>query len=145
MKSLREDSYTLLFQQYHQSYRLDSPSTSILDIAYNICLATAGRDGQPHATLVWFVESDGHILALSHHNALKVRNIRSNPKVHLTTGPFKAFGTAEIRDDPDTMTNCIDLLKKRYKSMQQEYERVLLFLPIMDCVIDITPTKVGLS
>lgn len=144
MKSLREDPFTLLFKPYRQSYQLDKSSSCILNKAFTVCLATAGNDGQPHVTIVWFVESGGHILVPSHHNAFKVRNIRSNPKVHITTGPLKAFGTAEIRDDSKSTSNCITLLRKRYKPMTHEFERLEIFLPAMDCVIDITPSKVGL-
>jgi len=47
-------------------------------------LATAGPDGRPQATPVWFLlEDDGHIMINTSQGRLKLRNVEANPHVAL--------------------------------------------------------------
>ena len=48
-----------------------------------IWLVTAGRDGQPQPSPVWFLWDSGSVLIRSQPNTPKVRNIAANPRVAL--------------------------------------------------------------
>ncbi len=69
-------------------------------------ITTVSPDGQPQSSPVWFLWADGDFLVYAQPHSLKVRNIRSNPKVslHLNSdesgGQIATFeGSARISED----------------------------------------------
>lgn len=70
-------------------------------------LTSIRANGFPHAVPIWFLWHDGELIVLSEPGAVKVRNIRGNPKVllHLEAGAdgeqlTVLQGLAEISADP---------------------------------------------
>ncbi len=68
-------------------------------------LTTVRRDGTPLPTPIWFLWCGDHFLLFSEPDALKVRNIRRNPRVALNfntdpTGEMFAVFIGEARIDP---------------------------------------------
>ena len=56
-------------------------------------LATVRPDGRPHLAPIWYMVEDGKAYVITGPNAVKVRNVRENPKVSLSIAtdqrPFK--------------------------------------------------------
>jgi PPOX class probable F420-dependent enzyme len=72
-------------------------------------LTTVRADGMPLPTPVWFLWNEGHFLLFSEPGALKVRNIRRNPRVALNfntdaTGEIFAIFTGEAVIDPNPVS-----------------------------------------
>jgi PPOX class probable F420-dependent enzyme len=114
-------------------------------------LTSIRADGFPHAVPIWFLWHDGELIVLSEPGAVKVRNIRGNPKVllHLEAGASGEQltvlqGLAEISADPTAAwidrigvaygakyTTGLADLRMTMRSMAAQYS----------AVIRITPTK----
>ncbi|RZU66018.1 PPOX class probable F420-dependent enzyme [Microterricola gilva] len=114
-------------------------------------LTSMRANGFPHAVPIWFLWHDDELIVLSEPGAVKVRNIRGNPKVllHLEAGAngdelTVLQGIAEISPDPTAAwvdrigaaygakyTTGLADLNMTMRSMAAQYS----------AVIRITPTK----
>ena len=46
-----------------------------------IRIATASRDGEPHAVVVWFIFKDNMIYFATNDDSKKLRNLKENPRI----------------------------------------------------------------
>ena len=92
-----------------------------LEASRNYWVATAGPDGEPHATAVWGVFVDGSLHFGGGPNTLWSRNLAANPRVnvHLENGDDVVIieGTVDrITDATDpAMTRIDDAYEAKYK------------------------------
>ena len=82
---------------------------------------TLGRDGAPHATIVWVDADDGHILVNTAKGRVKDRNVRGDPRVciALTNGDdaydwISIAGTVVDIEEGERAERHIDELSWRY-------------------------------
>lgn len=84
---------------------VDLPDTVRTRLAeeWNVWLCTVRPDGSAHVAPVWFVYEDGTWWIGTDASAVKVRNLRGEPRVSLAlengTRPVVAEGTASLTDD----------------------------------------------
>ncbi len=85
-------------------------------------LATRRPDGRPHVASVWFVLDSDDLVFTTHHDTVKARNLRHDPRVMLVVDdeqpPF-AFvsieGSAVIREaSPDELLPWTTRIAERY-------------------------------
>lgn len=90
-------------------------------------LATLTPAGRPHATPVWFVYTDGHILVNTTRGRQKLRNMESHPDVALCivdrANPYRYVQVQGRVVDFDTQNAArdIDLLSRRYTGGPFQY------------------------
>ena len=96
-------------------------------------LATVRPDGRPHVTPIWYMEENGKAFVMANGNAVKFRNLRSNPKVSLSIGtdqrPYKyVVLEGEGRVTEDNLAHVIEGIASRYRGpeMGRAYARDLL-------------------
>ena len=110
--------------------------------------ATLRPDGSPHVTPVWFYYDGTKVLVISNPSAVKVRNIRHDPRVSLCIAtdrePYKQVqvrGTAEVSDEgvPETVRS----MSVHYKGPTEgpEYADQVLNDTAF-CVITVTPSAI---
>jgi PPOX class probable F420-dependent enzyme len=111
-------------------------------------LATVRPDGSPQVTPVWYEYDDGRLLVLAEPTAVKVRNIKKDPRVSISIAthwePYKYVlvnGTAEVSDEwePELLRR----LAVHYKGNltgNRYADRVLKELKF--CLITVTPSRV---
>lgn len=111
-------------------------------------LATVRPDGSPQVTPVWYEYDDGRLLVLAEPTAVKVRNIKNDPRVSISIAthwePYKyvlVTGTAEVSDEwePELLRR----LAVHYKGNltgNRYADRVLRELKF--CLITVTPSRV---
>ena len=108
-------------------------------------LTTAGSDGQPQSSPIWFVWDGASVWLRSQADAGKVRNIRANPRVafHLADdghgGDIVTIeGRASIEDVPQDLTEAYvskygdairDELKSSVEQIAAEYPTTIRILP----------------
>lgn len=88
---------------------LDDPLLHRLHSEKMAWLTTVRGDGMPLPTPVWFLWTGDHFLLFSEPDALKVRNIRRNPRVALNfntdaTGEIFAIFIGEAIIDPNPVS-----------------------------------------
>lgn len=96
-------------------------------------LVTVRPDGRPHTAPVWFIWEGGHAKVMADANAVKVKNLRSNPKAALSiaTGqrPYRYVvleGEATVTER--NLTRGIERLCVRYDGEERgkEFSKELL-------------------
>ena len=108
-------------------------------------LTTAGSDGQPQSSPIWFVWDGASVWLRSQADAGKVRNIRANPRVafHLADdghgGDIVTIeGRASIEDVPQDLTEAYvskygdairDELKSSVEQIAAEYPTTIRITP----------------
>ncbi|MQY08222.1 pyridoxamine 5'-phosphate oxidase family protein [Actinomadura macrotermitis] len=89
-----------------------------LEAARNFWLSTVRPDGRPHAMPVWGAWDGERFWFSSSVPSRKLRNIRENPQVVVTTEaaeePVVLEGTAEIVTDARDLQRFIDLVNAKY-------------------------------
>ncbi|MGZ4207554.1 MAG: PPOX class F420-dependent oxidoreductase [Actinomycetota bacterium] len=107
-------------------------------------LATLRPDGSPHLSVVFASVVDGALWISSRQPAVKVRNIRHDPRVAFSSGirPWATIeGTAQIQDGDDVL----DRLRTYYRAARGEhpdwddYDRAMVAEQRL--VIEITPAR----
>ena len=63
---------------------IQSEIEAYLGVPHIAQLVTIRPDGRPHVAPVWFLWEGGHAILMAGANAVKVKNVRSNPKVALS-------------------------------------------------------------
>ena len=76
---------------------------------------TIRPDGRPHVAPVWFIWEGGHAIVMADGNAVKVQNLRSNPKVALSIAADKRPYQYVVLEGEAAVTR---------KDMVQEVERL---------------------
>jgi len=103
----------------------------------NIWLATTRPDGRPHLTPIWFVYVDDRFYVCTSGRAVKVRNVRANPKtsVSLESGnqPVIVEGEARVLGRPYPPSVAAEFVRKFEWDLDSE--------PEYDALIEVTPTK----
>ncbi len=87
--------------------RLDDSTRELLDGKNFATLATVGRDGAPHASVVWYRRDGDAILFSTTAGRRKARDIAADPRVTVTVfdlgNPYHSVeirGNAELIEDP---------------------------------------------
>ena len=110
-------------------------------------LATFRRDGRPQLSPVLaVVDADGRVLISSRETAVKVRNLRRDPRVSLVVMNDKFFGEwvqaegkAEVIPLPDAMELLVDYYRRAagehpdwddYRAAMERDRRVIIRFPI---------------
>jgi PPOX class probable F420-dependent enzyme len=110
---------------------------SRLQTHQNIWISSVRPDGRPHLVPVWFVWHTAHIFISADPASVKVRNIRSNPRVTLAledgTHPVIIEGLAELIGLP--------LPQALWDAFFQKYEWDIHTDPQYHQVIEIAPVK----
>ncbi|HEX2035830.1 MAG TPA: TIGR03667 family PPOX class F420-dependent oxidoreductase [Chloroflexota bacterium] len=79
-----------------------------------IWLVTAGRDGQPQPSPLWFLWDNGSVLIRSQPDTPKVRNIAANPKVALHFDSDSKGGNVVV------LTGTAEVLPEGFSVAQRE-------------------------
>lgn len=103
----------------------------------NLWLATTRPDGRPHLTPIWFAYVDDRFYVCTSSKAVKVRNVRANPKasVSLESGnqPVIVEGEARVLGRPYPPSVAAEFVRKFDWDLDSE--------PEYDALIEVTPTK----
>jgi PPOX class probable F420-dependent enzyme len=102
---------------------------AFLDERHLAVLTTHGADGYPHATPVWYLaELDGALSVIVLADAVKVRNIRRDPRIAITIAPeSRPYAYARYRGDAELLSQGVDdyprIMAHRYmgKTAGDEY------------------------
>ncbi len=99
-------------KQRNQIVMTDEEITDFVARGRTGTMATIGASGQPHLVAMWYAVLDGEIWIETKVKSQKVVNLRRNPRVSFLIEDGMTYdslrgvsfeGTAEIRDDPDTI------------------------------------------
>ena len=112
-------------------------------------LATLGLDGSPHVAPVWYHYDGDKVMVASERTAVKVRNIRNDPRVSLSIAtdsePYKyvlVSGDATISDTG--IPNLVRAMAVHYLGDAEGQTYANKALVDMDfCVITVTPSKIS--
>lgn len=114
-----------------------------------VWLGTAGADGAPHILPLWFTFDGEAITVFSKPHALKVRNVRRDPRVSLAIGsPYGDLdvalleGHASLADVPQPDTRHRLGLERYRDSMDRLGVSIDQFLSTYSQPIRIVPTRV---
>jgi PPOX class probable F420-dependent enzyme len=95
-------------------------------------LATAGADGQPHLTAMWYGVVDGEIWFETKAKSQKAVNLRRNPRITFLLEDGDTYdtlrgvsfeGTAEIVDDPEAIFRVGVSVWERYTGPYTEEDK----------------------
>lgn len=85
----------------------------------NVWLATVRPDGRPHLTPIWFVWVEERMWLCTQEQAVKARNVRSNPKVSVAlengSAPVTGEGIATIRRPAEVPPAVRDAFVDKYE------------------------------
>lgn len=105
-------------------------TTDRLATAHNYWVATADRDGNPHATPIWGVWLDDTLFFGTDPNSKKATNIEANPRivVHLESGDDVVIlhCLVETENRPAAVSEVIDAYRAKY-DMPSEF----IFTPVL--------------
>lgn len=114
-------------------------------------LATARRDGTPQLSPVLVVADDaGRLLISTRETAVKVRNVRRDPRAWLCVLPDQFFGSwVQVSADVEVVSlpDAMDLLVEYYRLAAGEHDDWDGYREAMRreqrCVLRLTPTSAG--
>ncbi len=102
----------------HNSLNLPDFLQRFLSHPWEAVLATRGRSGHPHQTVMWYGLGPDHLYMTSLEHRVKVKNIRRDPRASLLVfGPgcyASLAGRVSIVTDPDLAQSCFRSLVRRY-------------------------------
>jgi PPOX class probable F420-dependent enzyme len=112
-------------------------------------LATLRPNGSPHIAPVWYHHDGDKVMVVAERTAVKVRNIRHDPRVSLSiatdAAPYKyvlVTGDATISDAG--IADLVRAMAVRYKGEADGQRYVDQVLEDLDfCVITVTPSKIS--
>lgn len=100
---------------------MTNPNSDLLAKARYVSLATFRRNGAEVATPVWVAASGDRFYVFSESRAGKVKRLRNNPNVRLTTCDMRGGSLGVWSDATGVITEDRQTIEKAYLALREKY------------------------